>query len=68
MWWGHAWQGLCIAGGMHGQEGAWQGGVHGIHTPLPVDRMTDACKNITLQTSFVGDKNRYNSLRIELQN
>ena len=28
-WWGRAWQGACIAGGMHGRGGAWQGGIHG---------------------------------------
>ena len=26
---GHAWQGACMAGGMHGREHAWQWGMHG---------------------------------------
>ena len=30
----------------------------GMHAPPPVNRMTDACENITLpQTSFAGGKN-----------
>ena len=28
VWWGHEWQGACMAGGMHG-GGAWQGGMCG---------------------------------------
>ena len=46
-------RGLCMPGGMHdwrgvhaeGGEHAW-GGMHGMHTP-PVNRITDACENIT---------------------
>ena len=52
----HAWrEGTCL-GGMH----AW-GCVHawGVCMSPPVNRMTDACENITLpQTSFAGGKNR----------
>ena len=45
----HAWRG----GGMHGSGVCVAGGMHA--TPPTVDRMTDACKNITLlQTLFVG--------------
>ena len=58
---GHAWQGVCMAGGVHGKGVcAWWGTcvaeacMAGGHAP-PMDRMTDACKNITLpQTSLVG--------------
>ena len=38
---GHAWQGVCMAGGVHGggacvAEGhAWQGGMHAMDTPPP---------------------------------
>ena len=47
---GHVWQGVCMAGGMCGR-----GKCMACSTPSPVDRMTDACKNITLpQTSFAG--------------
>ena len=36
--------------------------------PTPVDRMTDACKNITLpQTSFAGGKNLYKSSLLRLE-
>ena len=63
----HAWPGGVCGGGAYMARGcAWQGGVHGrvvcmagggvcgMQIP-PVDRMTDACKNITLQqTSFCG--------------
>ena len=48
VWWGgHAGgRGACMA----------QGCVRGMHAPH-VDRMTDACKNITLpQTSYAGGK------------
>ena len=68
-WWGHAWQGgewrgYAWQGGMHGKGCAWwggmfgKGGMHVMQDMLPpVDRMTDACKNITLLgTSFVGGK------------
>ena len=47
-WWGHAWQGACVAGGMHGSWGvcmvvggcAWQedmrgGGGHACHAHTP---------------------------------
>ena len=63
---GHAWQGgacmggvrgggcACMAGGVHGGGCAWWGG----GACPPVNRMTDACKKITLpQTSFAGGKN-----------
>ena len=30
---------------------------HALRQTRPVDRMTDTCKNITLQTSFAGGKN-----------
>ena len=68
--------GLCIAGGMHAREGihdrghAWRGpcvlgacvagGGHVYHALPPVDRMTDACKNITFpQTTYAdGNKNK----------
>ena len=51
---GHAWQGGCVAGR------------HWWHAcPPPVDRMTDACKNITLpQTSFAGGTNLVEGLII----
>ena len=26
---GHAWQGVCMAGGMHGRGCVWQGVMHG---------------------------------------
>ena len=42
---GMGWQGVCVAGGAGGVHGR---GVHSMHAPLPVDRTTDACKNITL--------------------
>ena len=46
---GHGW-GACVAGG-HG------GGCMACMPP-PVDRITDACKNITFpQTSFAGGNN-----------
>ena len=66
---GHEWQGVCMvgecmAGGVFG-GGMYGGGMHGragacmAHMSLPVDRMTDTCKNITLlQTSFA-DGNKY---------
>ena len=61
---GGAWQGgmrdrwVCVVGGMHGTHAA----------PTPVDRMTDACKNITLpQTSFAGGKNLYKSSLLRLE-
>ena len=42
-------RGVCVTGGMHGRWHVWQG-VCVARTPIPppVDRMTDACKNITL--------------------
>ena len=44
----HAWQGVYMVGAVRGGEGACP----------PVNKMTDACKNITLpQTSFAGGKN-----------
>ena len=44
-------RGACMAGGCACVAGV----VRGTHAPSPVDRMTDACKNITLpQTSFAG--------------
>ena len=57
-------RGTCVVGGMHdrgcmvggcvcGRRHAWRGG----EPPPPVNRMTDACKNITVsQTSFAGGK------------
>ena len=56
------------AGGMHAQGGACLGGMHasGVcmsrgcawHARPPVNRMTDACENISLQkTSLAGGKN-----------
>ena len=51
--------GMCGGGGdMQVAGGACmaQGGVRGMHAPH-VDRMTDACKNITWpQTSYAGGK------------
>ena len=50
--------GMCGGGGHAGGRGACmaQGVVRGMHAPH-VDRMTDACKNITLpQTSYAGGK------------
>ena len=42
---GCVWQGACMAGGMHAMQ------------PPPVNRITDACKNITVsQTLFAGGK------------
>ena len=54
---GHAWQGgrVCVAG-WHAGQGVCVAG--GMQARPPVDRMTDACKNITLpQTSFAGGRN-----------
>ena len=50
---GHAWRGACVVGGM------CSGGACIPCTP-PVDRMTDACKNITFpQTTYAdGNKNK----------
>ena len=58
----HAWGGgMCARGDM----GAWVGG-RVCHARPPVDRLTDACENITLlQTSFAGGKNiNFNIWRI----
>ena len=58
---GHACGGACMTGGawwkgVCGRGHAWQGGMHGMQPP-PVNRMTDACKNITVsQTLFAGGK------------
>ena len=56
---GHAWQGGMRGRGLCGEGHVWQGGMRGMHA-LPVDRMTDACKNITLpQTSLAGGNNSW---------
>ena len=63
-WWG----GACVVG-VHGR-GACVGGACMARTPppTPVDRMTDACKNITLpQTSSAGGKNLYKSSLLRLE-
>ena len=45
-------------GDMHGRGCVWKGGVPRGHAWPPVNRMTDACENITLpQTSFAGGNN-----------
>ena len=51
---GSPWQrGVSLAGGLP----PWQGGLPG--RPPPVNRITDACENITLpQTSFAGSNNK----------
>ena len=51
---GHACQrGMHGGAGVRGRGHAWQvGGVHGMHV-LPVDRMTDSCKNITLPQTLL---------------
>ena len=47
---GSPWWGVSLVG-----VSPWQGGLPG--RPLPVNRMTDTCENITLpQTSFAGGK------------
>ena len=64
-WWGPPWQGVSLVGGLPGgglpgggKGSPWQGvslaGGVSLADP-PVNRMTDACENITLpQTSFAG--------------
>ena len=61
-WQGECMVGACMAGGICGRGHACLGRMHGTHAPPPphpqADRMTDACKNITLpQTLFAGGKN-----------
>ena len=44
-------EGVCIQGSLHPMGGGWD-------PFIPVNRMTDRCKNITLpQTSFAGGNN-----------
>ena len=52
-------EGTCMPGGVHAQGGhACEGDVRATHPHPPVNRMTDACENITLpQTSFAGGNN-----------
>ena len=53
---GHACRGACMPGSMHAWGVCAWVCVHHAR-PLPVDRMTDMCKNITFpQTSFAGGK------------
>ena len=61
---GCAWQGACMMRGVHGRlhpcqgvcvAGACMAGGCAWHADLPINRMTDTCRNITLpQTSFAG--------------
>ena len=55
--WGSPWQGVSLEGGLPGR-GIYLAGGSPWQNPPPVNRMTDACENITLpQTSFAGGKN-----------
>ena len=52
--------GVCVVGGMFGR-GCVAEGMRATHA-TPVNRMTDACENITLpQTSFAGGNKRDNA-------
>ena len=61
--------GLSAWGGVCQERGCLLGGAsqHAMgQTPLPVNSITDRCKNITLpQTSFAGGKNKKKSLKTE---
>ena len=47
--------GGCVTGGACMTGACMTGGVHGMHAPPPVNRITDRCKNITFaQTTFAG--------------
>ena len=61
---GHTRQGACVAGEACMAGGLCVAGGHAwhAHQPHPMDRMTDACKNITLlQASFAGGNYRKNA-------